>query len=77
MVSLVEKMDRWTLAKGNEPTTAYPALSIYRYQAPTELTNYMLEPSICLIAQGHKRVLLGEDEYLYDQANNYLTTINS
>lgn len=73
MGSLVEKMDRWALAKGNEPTSAYPALSIYRYQAPTELTSYMQEPSICLIAQGHKRVLLGEDEYFYDQ-NHYLIT---
>lgn len=70
---LAEKMDRWTLTRGNEPTSAYPALSMYRYQAPTELTGYMQEPSLCLIAQGHKRVLLGEDEYFYDQ-NHYLIT---
>jgi AraC-like DNA-binding protein len=76
MGSLVEKMDRWTLAKKNEPTTAYPALSIYRYQAPTELTSYMQEPSICLIAQGHKRVLLGEDEYFYDQDHYLITSID-
>jgi AraC-like DNA-binding protein len=76
MGSLVEKVDRWTLAKGNEPTSAYPALSIYRYQAPTELTSYMQEPSICLIAQGHKRVLLGEDEYFYDQDHYLITSID-
>jgi AraC-like DNA-binding protein len=76
MGSLVEKMDRWTLAKGNEPITAYPALSIYRYQAPTELTSYLQEPSICLIAQGHKRVLLGEDEYFYDQDHYLITSID-
>ncbi len=76
MVSLVEKMDRWTLAKGNEPTTVYPALSIYRYQAPTELTSYLQEPSICLIAQGHKRVLLGKDEYFYDQDHYLITSID-
>lgn len=76
MGSLVEKMDHWALAKGNEPSSAYPALSIYRYQAPTELTSYMQEPSICLIAQGHKRVLLGEDEYFYDQDHYLITSID-
>jgi AraC-like DNA-binding protein len=76
MGSLVEKMDRWTLAKENEPITVYPALSIYRYQDPTELTSYLQEPSICLIAQGHKRVLLGEDEYFYDQDHYLITSID-
>jgi AraC-like DNA-binding protein len=73
MGSLVEKIDRYTLAKGNEPTTAYQALSIYRHETPTELISYLQEPSLCLIAQGNKRVLLGEDEYFYDQ-NHYLIT---
>ena len=73
LASLVEKLDRWTLAQGNEPTTAYQALSIYRHEAPTEMISYMQEPSICLIVQGHKRVLLGEDEYFYDQ-HHYLTS---
>jgi hypothetical protein len=76
MGSLVEKIDRWTLAKGNEPVSAYPPLSIYRYQAPTELTSYMQEPSICLIAQGRKRVLLGKDEYFYDQDHYLITSID-
>lgn len=76
MGSLVEKMGRWTVTKRKEPVTPYPALSIYRYQAPTELTSYMQEPSICLIAQGHKRVLLGEDEYFYDQDHYLITSID-
>lgn len=33
----------------------------------------MYEPSICLVAQGAKRVLLGDDTYVYD-ARNYLIT---
>jgi AraC-like DNA-binding protein len=33
----------------------------------------VLEQSICLIAQGTKRVLLGEEEYIYD-ANSFLLT---
>lgn len=35
--------------------------------------SYMYEPCICLVAQGAKRVLLGEEEYVYD-ANHYLIT---
>ena len=31
----------------------------------------MYEPTICLVAQGAKRVMLGDEEYLYD-ANHYL-----
>ncbi len=76
MGSLVEKIDRYTLAKGNEPATAYQALSIYRHEAPTELISYLQEPSLCLIAQGNKRVLLGEDEYFYDQDNYLITSID-
>ena len=63
MASLIEKVNDWTLAHPREFTTAYPALSLYRHEAPTELTSYLQEPSVCLIAQGHKRVLLGVDEY--------------
>jgi AraC-like DNA-binding protein len=33
----------------------------------------MYEPCICLVAQGAKRVLLGDEEYVYD-ANHYLIT---
>ncbi|MGD9123577.1 MAG: AraC family transcriptional regulator [Desulfarculaceae bacterium] len=54
-------------------TTAIPALTLHRWEAPTEPTSYVLEQSICLIAQGTKRVLLGEEEYIYD-ANSFLLT---
>lgn len=57
----------------NNLTTAIPALTLYRWEAPTEPTSYVLEQSICLIAQGTKRVLLGEEEYIYD-ANSFLLT---
>ena len=33
----------------------------------------MYEPSVCLVAQGAKRVLLGDDTYVYD-ARHYLIT---
>ncbi|HBA87132.1 MAG TPA: AraC family transcriptional regulator [Geobacter sp.] len=54
-------------------TTPIPALSLFRRDRPTEPFSGMYEPSICLIAQGSKRVLLGDDTYVYD-AHNYLIT---
>ena len=64
-----------TLEK-EEPETAIPALSLRRYEAPTERTSYMHEPSICLVAQGSKRVFLGEDVYVYDAHHFLITSVN-
>ncbi len=58
---------------GDQHTTAVPGLSLFRRIEPTEPITGMYEPSICLIAQGAKRVLLGDDTYVYD-AHHYLIT---
>jgi AraC-like DNA-binding protein len=63
---------RWT-EYGERQTTAIPGLSLFRRDRPTEPISGMYEPSICVIAQGAKRVFLGNDVYLYD-ARNYLIT---
>ncbi len=59
--------------RGDQHTTAVPGLSLFRRIEPTEPITGMYEPSICLIAQGAKRVLLGDDTYVYD-AHHYLIT---
>ena len=56
--------------------TAIPALTLVRRDKPTETTSYMHEPSICLIVQGAKRVLLGEDIYVYDAHRFLLTSVD-
>ena len=58
---------------GELHTTAIPGLSLFRRDEPTPLISSMYEPSICLVAQGAKRVLLGDDTYVYD-AHHYLIT---
>ena len=58
---------------GEKHETAIPRLSLFRRIAPTEPISSMYEPSICLITQGAKRVLLGEDSYVYD-AHHFLIT---
>lgn len=69
---LAERIARWT-GENNRLTTAIPSLTLHRWETPTEPTSYLLPPSICLIAQGAKRVFLGEDVYVYD-ANHFLIT---
>jgi AraC-like DNA-binding protein len=63
---------RWTVLDGLN-TTAISALSLSRREAPTGPMSHMYEPSICLIAQGAKRVLLGDDTFVYD-AHHFLVT---
>ena len=59
--------------KGEQHTTAVPGLSLFRRDEPTGPISLMYEPSVCLVAQGAKRVLLGDDTYVYD-AQHYLIT---
>lgn len=70
--ALVKGIARWT-EKGEQFVTAIPGLSLFRRIEPTEPMSGMYEPSICMVAQGAKRVLLGDDTYLYD-AHHYLIT---
>ncbi len=66
---------RWT-DKGDQLVTAIPGLSLYRRDESTQPTSGMYEPSICLIAQGAKRVLLGDDTYVYDAHHFLITSVD-
>lgn len=74
LASAIEKLakhiEKW--ANGaNQYDTEIPGLRFSRWATPTPPTSYTHNPSICLIAQGRKRVLLGEDSFIYD-ANHFL-----
>ncbi|WP_460596484.1 AraC family transcriptional regulator [Geomonas sp. Red276] len=70
--ALGESIARWT-EQGELHSTAVPGLALFRRVAPTEPTSGMYEPSVCLVAQGAKRVQLGDDSFVYD-ANHFLIT---
>jgi AraC-like DNA-binding protein len=59
--------------QGEMHTTAVPGLSLFRREEPTGPISGMYEPSICLAVQGAKRVILGDDSFVYD-AHHYLIT---
>jgi hypothetical protein len=69
---LGKSIARWT-DRPDRFMTAVPGLSLFRRDEPTGPISGMYEPSICLIAQGAKRVLLGDDTFVYD-AHHYLMT---
>ena len=73
--ALGKSIARWT-DKGSLLVTAISALSLARRDAPTEPTSYMYEPSICVIAQGAKRVLLGDDTYVLDVHHFLITSVD-
>ncbi len=51
--------------------TPIPGLTFYRHDKPTEPAPGLTEPSICLIAQGSKRIHLEDETFDYD-AHRYL-----
>ena len=62
--------------QGELHTTAIPGLSLFRRDQPTEPISGMYEPSVCLAVQGSKRVLLGEDTYLYNSSHYLITSVH-
>ena len=73
--ALRQSIARWT-DQDDHLETAIPGLSLYRRIEPTQPTSGMYEPSICLIAQGAKRVLLGDDTYVYDAHHFLITSVD-
>lgn len=72
--ALAKRIYRWTEGNG-DPAATVPGLRLVRYEAPTEPMSAMYEPCICLVAQGAKRVRLGDEEYVYDENHMLITSV--
>lgn len=72
---LGKRIARWT-DRSDTIETAIPGLTLWRRNEPTELTCGMYEPSICFTAQGAKRVVLGNDVYVYDSQNYLIASVD-
>jgi AraC-like DNA-binding protein len=75
LAALRQRIARWADKEGLL-VTAIPGVSLARRDAPTLPTSSLYEPSICLIAQGVKRVLLGDDTYVFDAHHFLLTAVD-
>jgi AraC-like DNA-binding protein len=52
-----------------------PGLTLYRASAPTEPVYGVSESCFCVIAQGAKHVMLGEDRFRYDPNHYLISTV--
>lgn len=73
--ALGKSIARWAAEDGPLVTTI-PGLLLSRRSAPTQPISHLYEPSICLIAQGVKRVLLKDDTYVYDVHHFLITAVD-
>ena len=70
---LVERIGRAMREDGT--TQLFPGLHLYRRSSPLELLHGVSEPSVAVIAQGSKEVLLGENRYRYGPSQYLLATV--
>lgn len=75
VIGLADKIGDLMVGR-NRLDTAVQGLSLHRWEHPTEPTSYMLAPSICLIGQGRKQVVVGEDAFVYDASQFLITSID-
>ena len=73
--TLSKSIARWTV-KADRYMTAIPDLWLFRRDEPTEPISVLYEPSICLIAQGAKCVLLGDHAFMYDTRHFLITSLD-
>ncbi len=73
--SLGNSIARWT-DKSDRVETTIPGLILARRAEPSEPISILYEPRVCVIAQGAKRVQLGDDAYVYDTHHFLLTSVD-
>src|SRR2546427_11997278 len=70
---LVERIARAMREDGT--TQPFQGLHLYRRSSPLQLLHGVSEPSVAVIAQGSKEVLLGENRYRYGPSQYLLATV--
>lgn len=68
-------IERFTQRDG-EHATEIGALTLFRFSGTSDPVQVLYEPSLCLIARGSKRVLLGGAIYVYDPAHFLLVSVD-
>ncbi|MHA3051589.1 AraC family transcriptional regulator [Acinetobacter sp. ANC 4640] len=66
---------QWTQGQ-HHVQTPITGLSLSRWEQPTEPTSYVMDASLCLIAQGQKQVMLGQETYAYDASHFLFTAVD-
>jgi AraC-like DNA-binding protein len=72
---IAEAIERHTRADGDYET-AVPGLWLYRSSTPSEESAVVYVPSLCVVAQGAKEVVVGGEPYRYDPAQSLLVSVD-
>jgi len=71
---LTERISRAVSADGAKEV--FPGFYLARASKPSESLNTVYQPAFCLVAQGRKRALLGEEVFRYDPGHYLLFTVD-
>ena len=71
---LIERIGRTVSEDGAKEV--FPGFFLARSSKPSESLNTVYQPAFCLVAQGRKRALLGEEVFRYDPGYYLLFTVD-
>ena len=72
---MADAIGRWTRGK-EDCSTLIPNLAFFRREAPTQPCACLVEPSIVLVVQGAKQLLVGDRAYAYDAERFLITSLD-
>ncbi|MDB5309734.1 MAG: Transcriptional regulator, AraC family [Gemmataceae bacterium] len=75
VTEMADLIERVTGRDGMYPT-AVDELTLFRASAPSEPISILYEPSLCIVAQGSKQVILADEVYRYDPAQFLLVSVD-
>jgi AraC-like DNA-binding protein len=70
---IAARIERHTAVDGLHPT-AIPRLMLARLTRSQHPVHSISEPALCILAQGSKRVLLGDEVYVYDNGHYFVVS---
>ncbi|OJT18637.1 AraC family transcriptional regulator [Archangium sp. Cb G35] len=75
MAELAQAIERFAPRDGVHPT-AIERMGLIRSSRPGEPVHVLHQPALCIIAQGSKQVMLGEDVYEYDASRHLVVSVD-
>jgi AraC-like DNA-binding protein len=64
-------------ATGRRIATAIPRVKLMRCDGPTELIPMLFDPALCLVVQGAKRILVGDQVLRYGAGMHFTSTVET
>ena len=64
------------ITRDGSKETAVPGLTLFRASSASEYDATVYQPSLCIVAQGAKEVVVGEEAYQYDPSSSLLVSVD-